>query len=80
MEQVVKDFLSTPVGEGLALLVIVVVGVWLREWTYRNTIGSRNCWNKTRGADLRREDKERKQLQKEIRKKYRYLNKKKVNK
>ena len=78
MEEVVRAFLSSRLGMALALIVAIVVGFWLRDWTYRNVHNSRSCWNATRGADLRREAKERKRLQRQNRKKYAYLKKKVV--
>ena len=79
MEEVVRAFLSSSVGKTLFVVLIVIVGSLLREWTYRNRYGYNNTWSKTRGADLRREEKERRRLQKEIRKKYAYLNKNSSN-
>lgn len=74
MEEVVRAFLSSSIGKAIFVVLIVIVGSLLREWTYRNRYGYNNTWSKTRGADLRREEKERRRLQKEIRKKYAYLN------
>lgn len=77
--EVVRAFLSSSVGKVIFIVLIVIVGSLLREWTYRNRYGYTNTWSKTRGADLRREEKERRRLQKEIRKKYAYLNKNSSN-
>ena len=79
MEEVVRAFLSSSIGKAIFVVLIVVIGSLLREWTYRNRYGYNNTWSKTKGADLRREEKERRRLQKEIRKKYAYLNKNSSN-
>lgn len=79
MEEVVRAFLSSSIGKAIFVVLIVVIGSLLREWTYRTRYGYTNTWSKTRGADLRREEKERRRLQKEIRKKYAYLNKNSSN-
>ena len=79
MEEVVRAFLSSRLGTALASIVAIVVGFWLREWTYRNVRNTLNGWNSTRGADLRREKRERKRLQRQNRKKYAHLNEKGSN-
>ena len=79
MEEVVRAFLSSSIGKAIFVVLIVVIGSLLREWTYRTRYGYNNTWSKTRGEDLRREEKERRRLQKEIRKKYAYLNKNSSN-
>lgn len=76
MEEVVRAFLSSRLCTALASIVAIVVGFWLREWTYRNVHNTLNGWNSTREADLRREKRERKRLQRQNRKKYAHLNEK----
>lgn len=76
MEEVVRAFLSSRFCTALASIAAIVVGFWLREWTYRNVHNTLNGWNSTRGADLRREKRERKRLQRQNRKKYAHLNEK----
>lgn len=76
MEEVVRAFLSSRFCTALASIAAIVVGFWLREWTYRNVHNTLNGWNSTREADLRREKRERKRLQRQNRKKYAHLNEK----
>lgn len=72
--EMIKTFLYSPAGAAIITIVAVIVGFWLREWTYDNRHESRKCWNATEGADLKREEKERKRFRKQTRKKYAYLN------
>ncbi len=78
MGEIEAAFLSTPVGKALTFVAMLIVGFWLRQWTYRRNKDFFNpdLWSKTRRADLRREEEERRRLRKRMRKRYDYLNEK----
>lgn len=71
MEEIVKAFLHSTIGKAILFALAIVVGFILRDWTYRTVYGFR-YWKHTKGAEAR----ERKQLRKELKKKYAYLNEK----
>lgn len=68
--------LLTTIGKVIGFVLILIVGAYLRDWTYRNVRG----WHSTYEDDIRRLEKRRRKERKEFRKRLRELDRKKVNK